>query len=351
MPQGQYRLAALSGTDYYQLPATFTAESEVSLAEGLLPRQPLMMGQADVNLASTTATAYLPLSPVTATLSLHIEHVPNEAQQVSVTLDKLYTRVTLAGDYLQPASLTVPCCRQDLEWQADSLCLFPAQADHTVLTLQVTLPEEVQHYGYNLPMRLETGHAYQVQLDLNHTEGLSPVIDDQDLTQASTTDTLSVSALPAIVPCLWHDHLLVYLGKVSEREAHALLLSLNEWEEVPSAHNEADPTASVLLAHQYMEADAGLGILSGWHVPTQEEATLLLSWYADDNVYMLNELLDRADMPPVQVMDAKGHPQRYLCNDGTHTFSLSSQAAALSKAGAKTTYRLRLVKRVCLRCE
>ena len=169
LPQGQYRLAALSATDYYQLPATFTAESEVSLAEGLLPRQPLMMGQADVNLASSTATAYLPLSPVTATLSLHIEHVPDEAQQVSVTLDKLYTRVSLAGDYLQPTSLTVPCCRQDLVWRADSLCLFPAQADHTVLTLQVTLPDEVQHYGYNLPMRLEACHAYQVQLDLNHT--------------------------------------------------------------------------------------------------------------------------------------------------------------------------------------
>ena len=348
LPQGQYRLAALGETDYYHLPTTWNAESEVSLAEGLLPRRPLLMGQADVTLSSTTASAYLPLLPVTANLSLQIEHVPEEAQSVQVTLDRLYSQVTLAGDYLQPTTLTVPCRREDLTWRADSLSLFPAQGDHTVLTLSVTLPQEEQHYGYNLPLRLEAGHNYQVQLDLNSTEGLSPLIDDQDLTQTSTTDTLTLSTLPTTVPYLWHGHLLYYLGKVSDREAHALLLSLNEWEEVPSAHSETDPTASLLLSNRYVEADADLGTLSGWQVPTQEEATLLRSWYADDNVFMLNELLDSQDMPTLQVTDSKGRPLRYLCNGGTHTYSLSSQATALSKAGAKTTYRLRLVKRVCL---
>lgn len=95
---------------------------------------------------------------------------------------------------------------------------------------------------------------------------------------------------------------------------HVTLLSNNEWVNVPSAYATGD---NALCAEHIAEQSTEAGD-DGWNIPTKEQARLIHDLCTD---------LNGAD--------------RYLCNEGLHTFSKSS--TVISKAGAKKRYRLRLV--------
>lgn len=133
---------------------------------------------------------------------------------------------------------------------------------------------------------------------------------------------------------LWNGHAVAYASGNT-----ILLLSAREWDDVTSAENADTPEAAADIAAEYME-----GEYSGWTIPTTEQAKAMRDRWTGDKIDDLNALF--ADNgTPITVKDAKGNNVRYLCEDATHSFVWES-GTTVSKAGAKATYRLRLVKQI-----
>lgn len=118
-----------------------------------------------------------------------------------------------------------------------------------------------------------------------------------------------------------------------------LYLSIFEIRGVVSAYNVEDPTAAVRAAAEYAEGNLD----AGWRIPTEEEVSYLRDMYASSTYYygdeplpLLNRALEAREYEMISL------DMRYLCAEGEKTFNFEL-GKKVTKAGAKTTYRLRLV--------
>lgn len=128
-----------------------------------------------------------------------------------------------------------------------------------------------------------------------------------------------------------------------------LYVSLLEWNDVPSARCSGDDgTKAKSLAENYIE-----GNLTGWRIPTKEEARLLKTIYGCDfstesyspALTELNTRITESGGVDIDAWGVNGDPFRYLCDDGYYSFSLKNGSTiAQSASTLKTKYNLRLVK-------
>lgn len=166
----------------------------------------------------------------------------------------------------------------------------------------------------------------------------TPVPDGSGLSDTLPTEIIEVEAIPT--PCtLWQGHIVALVEPINGSSATppfkegweglVTLLSLHEWSNLPSALHATNPTEASTLARGYQEYD-----LPHWRIPTATQAKALKAAY-----------------PAVTVPE--GLPlspdARYLCEEGTKSFSFAP-GTTISTAGTKaTTYRLRLVKTLHLK--
>lgn len=117
-----------------------------------------------------------------------------------------------------------------------------------------------------------------------------------------------------------------------------LYVSILEFADVPSAYSDS-PTLALEYAQTYSE-----GKLKDWRIPTVEDVALLQDvlafvdspFYGDEQLAVINkELLKRGETEICR--------ERYLCDDAKKTFNFSA-GSNVTKAAAKTLYRLRLVR-------
>lgn len=155
------------------------------------------------------------------------------------------------------------------------------------------------------------------------------------------SETILTDVLPA--PCsLWRDHAVALVARVqgtaAASEALVTLISLYDWNALPSARNASAPTLATSIAQGYQEYE-----LTGWRIPTADEAKALRGTYAATED--LATLLHAADASPIDMS------ARYLCEEAQKTFSFAPNTT-VSTAGAKASnYRLRLVKTLRLKLE
>lgn len=344
-----YRVVALSGTSYYSIPSSFTLESLINLPTFSLPQQPLLMGQADITLASEKVRVNLQMLPQTTELSITAPSLPQQTRQVNVSLGKVYTSIDMQGQWQNAQTLSFPCQKHNSVWTAEGCYIFPTKGSSTVVTMEVIRPDSTLYYGYTLPYQLQPGFRYE----LSPTAGKGilvdgVLIDKGTLEGTAIEDTLVVDALPK-VPGVWDGHILAYQEKSDDNvEADVWLLSINEWEDIHSAHSQVYATEASDIARTYQEGGSLSGRISRWSIPSKEEAYALRSLYAGDRIHTLNDILQEADLPVWSLTDASGENVRYLCNGGQHTFSLASASSNITKGGTKATYRLRLIKKLHL---
>lgn len=135
-----------------------------------------------------------------------------------------------------------------------------------------------------------------------------------------------------------------------EESSKVLYVSLYEWEKVKSAYSDDDPGMALAIAEKYKEGD-----VTGWRLPTRDEAALLRNKYNrseeggelvnDDALQTLNDEILEAGGKKMYAMEKNDRKPayRYLCEEATYTFSLKT-GSKTSKAGRTATYYLRLVK-------
>lgn len=181
----------------------------------------------------------------------------------------------------------------------------------------------------------------------NNPSSTEPTLPDTDTLPSGT---IMVSAIPS--PCsIWQNHIVALVTPVPEAsasgssEALVTLISLYDWGNLPSALNETNPSLATSIAQGYQEYD-----LSDWRIPTSAEVKALKAAYSapvpEASASGLSDIL-------TLLMQAEGLPlildARYLCEEGTKSFSFAP-GSTISTAGTKTTtYRLRLVKRLRLK--
>lgn len=142
-------------------------------------------------------------------------------------------------------------------------------------------------------------------------------------------------------------HIIAY--EYDDNDHHIVYVSLNEWNNIPSALGNADNTKAIDIAAHYNE-----GGISGWHIPTRAEARYICNRYNrtysesgvyDDALETLNNNIETAGGKRLTVWYNKDSKPayRYLCEDATYSYSLKT-GSNITKCGTVTKYNLRLIK-------
>lgn len=127
-------------------------------------------------------------------------------------------------------------------------------------------------------------------------------------------------------------HFVIFADSLSSRVAELTLLSLTDWTKIMSSYSETPDVASDTAAH-YVEFG-----LSGWSIPSETEARRMKDSL---NVDEMNVELAAMYGDEIRVTEGSSNA-RYLCEKAEKTFSFAENTK-ITKAGAKTKYRLRLV--------
>ena len=127
---------------------------------------------------------------------------------------------------------------------------------------------------------------------------------------------------------IWNGSIVADVGEADENGVDILLLSLDEW---------------AIYTSQIEELISGYSVngISGWRIPTYDEAKYLQNSYSGENRFSLNERIAAYDDDCVG-LDGE---ERYLCNkSGVYYTFVFAGGRVISKAGDKTVYYARLVK-------
>lgn len=379
LPSGTYHLVALAGTDDYTLPEPMTFTSAITLKAGkTAASSALMMGSADITLATTGTTADITLSYRVARISLALSDVPAGTTAVSVNFSPFHTALLANGSYDGANQTgTVICSKSTATngWKADDCYLFPGSAQQTVISITLTdADKKTNTYGYTCPNPLLAATPYTLFGSYQHGLGVNGELKYEgwkqpvDVTFSFGTDSgngdssnegggntgggdtdFTVDEIPAAAT-RWQGHVVALVQNKTATAADLLLISLEEWTGVNSALNADQATQAVVIAGNYTENRlAENGLVSQWRIPTTAEANLLRNSYgASAGLSLINNEITQANGTALSATDkdATGNTVRYLCNDAKSSFTLNGIANSTSGAGDARTYYLRLVRTV-----
>ena len=305
------------------------------------------MGQADVIIASEQAKAMLQLVQQTAQVNFSTTDQQLPAQKMKIRLSPVYTAIKLNGSLENTETVSLNCKKTGTDWSTGPCFLLPTKGTNTVVSIELNRNDSTITYGYSLPLALQAGYSYNITAGANQLEVNNTLIDPSSVSKSTTSDTIKINNLPT-VPSIWDGHIVAYTENISDdrTEADLALVSINEWEDIHSAYAELYTTEAANIADSYQEAGTASGRLSGWNIPSKEEANELRALYANDKAAKLNAVLSQADLPTWSTTDSNGDNIRYLCSDAQYTFTLATSSSGITKGGTKATYHLRLIKKI-----
>lgn len=348
LPNGKYAISATSGsTDY---------------SSGYSSK-PLLIGHSDVTINSGATNVTIVMSYAVAALTMTMKDVPAEVTEMKVTVSPLFDKVTEDGSYSGSQTATIPCNKTTGgQWTTGRVYLLPGTSANTVLSVAVTMPSGTEIYSITYPTPLKAAVPYtfsgtysgKAPSDFTITGSLQYAGWSSDVagsfsfgpggtnsftdnnTPSSDNDVISVTALPE-QGTLWNGHVIAYI----DDNGDALLLSLKEWSGLTSALYESDPDVARNLAKEYYE-----GNVSGWTIPTNDEARLLRSVWNNSTIDKLSSVATSAGGNAIELQDDNGTNIRYLCEDAHYTFSFVTSSSITAAGKTVKTYHLRLVKHI-----
>ena len=303
---------------------------------------PLMLAKSNVTITTKDVDATLAMNYAVARLSVALSDVPEGIQDVAVTVSSLYNKVTPLNDLSESKPVTLSCVYDDESglWKTDTVYVLPSDGNVTFTIEIKDEKESFKKYSFEYKAKLLAATPYyfkgsydsgevnaKVTLTLAAAEWKEAVVENFSFgegvnnNQASSDAALFyVDDMPA--PCsVWDGHVVATV----DAEGNALLLSLNEWENVSSADEEADnPTQASVIATGYEE-----GNIKGWEIPTEEQAAIFI----ESRVELIGAL-------GLKDLENKQH----LCSNALKWYNLYSRRVQETTKNNK--YYLRLVKPV-----
>lgn len=359
LSKGTYHITAVSLPDGYPSVGTVsTDESTIEMPEGGYGTGAVMLGAADVTLSSSSQTANIQLGYRQASVNISLSDIPSNISKVNATIGTPYTSMTLAGEYSSADVISIPCTKEDDIWTTGTVYVYPTQNSQPVLTINMTKDNGETNsysYTYNSALQAATPYifngSYSGSTDLSLTANISagewgtPVTESFSFGPGSVISgggsEVKVSSFPEDGD-IWNGHIVAYADS-TDSECNVVLVSLKEWEGVYSQYNADHSTDAVTIASDYEE-----GGLTGWTIPTKDEATMLRNIYGvTSNLTILNNNITQTGGTALSVIDSSSKNVRYLCESATYTYNLKTSSSVLA-AGATVKYRLRLVKELKL---
>lgn len=359
--KGEYILSAFSGLseDDFTLPLEPLSTSYLSIKDPMNSRLPLMSGQSRIQLKQPTEVT-LTLSYVVSALRFSFTGIPADATEVSLQVSPVSTGYSFDGNYKEgTGACSVNCTQEEGSWTAGPVYVLPSIRSKAHLSITVTRPGKNETYSYTYAESLSPGQPYNfsgsysegVSLEGNfEIEGWKPAVDIEfDFSTGGSSDkeqpeepeegegspslsddeTLYASSLPE-ANSIWEDYYVWKTEPAGNNAVNAILIAPDQWYELAVDGMERLETYEI-------------NGLTGWRVFTETEAREFTQEFKDTSLEALNKLLYDNNMHGIQ----SAEKERYLCANGTKTFSFSNDL--IRSAGEKTNYYLRPVKTVCIK--
>ena len=365
LAEGKYRLVAIAGSDGYDMPADIALSSYITARKGNFSNTELAIGRADV-VVSGVSSATIQMSLQVACVDINLEGLAEDVSAVSVNISKQSRSVSFDGAFGTGENTTIECRCENGVWKTGKVYVFPSATSPTVVSISTTDDSGVHSYGYTYSTGLKAGQPYQLNgtfssgvmvdgtieysgwknetvIDFSFGPGINETGGETSGGSSSDNQTsaeISVSSIPKAGTVL-NGHVVASVSNATATSADVMLLSLAEWNKVSSAVSETNPTEASSIASEYSEYG-----MSGWRVPTKEEATTLKSLYGGENLYIINNVFESAGGTVVTATEENGGNARYLCDSSKYTFTFNGSSSSITQAGATVKYRLRLVKTV-----
>ena len=353
--------------------------STSSLARGYAT-SPLQMGFIDVNPQSDNSTVTVQMHYQVASLSVHLQGLPQECTSAYISVASPANGLTLSGttDGTQTTRIPLAAVPDPVGEPAEStpsgktfattapVYLFPTTTP-TTFTIAYNDAEGEQYASATYQAPLKSGTPYQLNGTYNNgsfllsgtvtpsewadpvslsftfsNDGNTIITPDDTPVPEDSSEIYPVTTIPQPLT-LWNGHLVIAAvsesATVGEPVESITLLSLSDWSNLTSALNTASPTEAPSIAQGYTEYD-----ITGWRIPTEAEARTISQLYRE-NTDTFDGLLSEAKAIPVVLTDDKGNNLRYLCEDALKTYSFKN--STITNAGATVkNYHLRLVRTV-----
>ena len=367
LTKGDFQIVALSGaSDDYQLPESPELDDAIVLSATDGANTPLMVGRANVEVGDAEeSSVQITLTYVVAALNVKLKDIPSNVSKVQLALSPLHSSLSMGGEYGGNSQKVKVDCLLVSEgvWAAKTTYIFPGNAKETVFSIYFKTDDGTEvTYGYTYQGVPEANHLFNVtgsyaggvivggNFDVTDWEGsidvefefgaeMVPDDDEEDKTDESDDEEpeVKLEGVPE-VGTIWNDMIVVDMGEADETGVDLLLMSLDEWD------------AYVSDADAVVDGYSVNGI-TGWRLPTHEEATLLRNRFCGNNLRELNELIEEYNQENnLEGNDAlwglaDGDEERYLClkNGAYYTFRFVA-GTQIREAGEKRSYYVRLVK-------
>lgn len=367
LAKGDFQVVALSGaSDDYQLPESPELDDVIVLSATDGADTPLMVGRANVEVGDAEeSSAQITLTYVVAALNVKLKDIPSNVSKVQLALSPLHSSLSMGGEYGGDSQKVKVDCSLVSEgvWAAETTYIFPGNAKETVFSIYFKTDDGTEvTYGYTYQGVPEANHLFNVtgsyaggvivggNFDVTDWEGsidvefefgaeMVPDDDEEDNTDEGDDEEpeVKLEGVPE-VGTIWNDMIVVDMGEADETGVDLLLMSLDEWD------------AYVSDADAVVDGYSVNGI-TGWRLPTHEEATLLRNRFCGNNLWELNELIEEYNQENnLEGNDAlwglaDGDDERYLCLKNGEYYSFRFVAGtSTTKAGEKRLYYVRLVK-------
>ena len=348
----EYQVVALSGvTDDYQLPKDLTLEGEIKLSNIEGADAPLMVGRADVGGSRSEGTmAEIALSYVVAQLNVVLKNVPADVSTVQLSISPLYSSLSMGGEYGGDTQKVKVNCTlgEDGVWSAQPTYIFPGSAAETTFSVSFKKEDGTElTYGYTYQGKPEANHPFNITgsyaegvivggsfeisgweeaIDVEFTFGANVVPDKEG--EDEEEPEIDMTNVPE-VGTIWNDMIVVDIGEADENGVDLLLMSLDEW--------ESDTLNVVDIPTGY-----SVNGISGWNLPTYDEATTIRARFSNDARLELNDIIKQYDSQLVGL--SADSNDRYLCLKNGKYYSFSFAPKTNISPAKKRSYYVRLVK-------
>lgn len=374
LASGAYTIVALSGQGAYS-PASAPAKPVLSTNLEMLKAEnyadlPLMRGEATVQVGSAQSKVRLSMNYCVASIELQLSGIPDNITEVQASLDQQYSLLSMEGLSNRPKPTRLQLLKQeDATWKSGIKYVFPGARSNTAITLTLVSSGEERHYAalLSVPFRAATPYRLSGQYStapgeegfqltgevvtgswnepINETFAFGPGVKpppSQNPEQDDNPPSENVSTRSIPQPgSIWQDaHVVALVDNATATEADLLLLSTTEWDNLHSANSAINPQAAQQICDNYVEKG-----MTGWNIPTQEEARRLARIYNGETLAALNRQMQKlgGDI----IYESLGNKYvRYLCDKGKYTFAFRVDSNVLQAGEKVKNYHMRLVKRV-----
>ena len=169
---------------------------------------------------------------------------------------------------------------------------------------------------------------WEGSIDVEFEFGANEIPDEEEVDEGDSGESeVDLTGVPQI-GTIWNDVIVADIGEADETGVDLLLMTLDEW----------DATTS-----QVDEVPSGYSVngISGWRLPTHNEASILRARFSGNARLELNDLIAEYD-DELYGLDGD---ERYLCtkDDVFYSFKFAG-GTSTTKAGDVRSYYVRLVK-------